>query len=118
MQDSQSQAAARSRRDFWIVAALMALGFAILAARAIPIYMKPALPTQIGVVQDARMEPHPDTGARILALRVRLEDGRVVDIAAPAEAAAHVNDHIRVAEKTSDKGARMFIWAGPAHDRK
>lgn len=118
MQESQSQAASRARRDRWIVAGLMALGVAILLGRAIPIYMKPALPTQIGVVQDARMEPHPDTGARILALKVRLEDGRIVDITAPAEAAAHVNDHIRVAEKTSDKGARMFIWAGPAHEQR
>lgn len=115
MHELKSAAATRARRDLWIVAGLMALGFAILAARAIPIYMKPALPTQIGVVQDARMEPHPDTGARILALKVRLEDGRIVDITAPAEAAAHVNDRIRAAERTNDKGARMFIWAGPAH---
>lgn len=118
MQESQSQAATRSRRDRWIVVALMALGVVILAARAIPIMTKPPLPIVTGTVIDARMEPHPDTGSRILALKVRLEDGRVVDIAAPAEAAAHINDHIRVAEKKSDKGARMYIWAGPAHDKK
>ena len=115
MQEPQSQAAARGRRDVWIVAGLMLLGFVILGTRAIPYFNKPTLPTQLGTVQDARAERHLDTGARILALKVRLDDGRVVDITAPAEAGAHVNDRIRVGEKTSDRGARMFIWAGPAH---
>jgi hypothetical protein len=115
MQESQSQAGARSRRDVWIVAALMLLGVVILGARAIPYFTKPTLPTQLGTVQDARAERHQDTGARILALKVRLDDGRIVDILAPAEAGARVNDRIRVGEKTSDKGARMYVWAGPAH---
>lgn len=111
MQESQSQAAVRSRRDRWIVAGLMALGVAILAARAIPMLThKGHIVT--GVVQDARVARHDDTGKRILDLKVRLDDGRVVLVAAPATTVPNINDKVRLSERESKDGGKSYVWDG------
>lgn len=110
-QESETRAAARARRDRWIFAGLMLLGFAILASRAIPMLgQKGHIVT--GVVQNVRVERHDDTGQRILDLKVRLEDGRVVAVTAPATNLPKLDDKVRLAEKKAKDGTTSFVWDG------
>lgn len=101
----------RERRDRWIFVALMLLGFVILAARAIPILQHKGT-IVLGEVQDARVERHDDTGQHVLDLKVRLDDGRVVIVTAPATTVPNIHDKVRLSETTSGGGARSYVWDG------